>query len=129
MRLLPLPSSPSKKILFFFFLFLFGATRARADAKDVKLETIKLPPGFTISLYAEVPGARSMTMGPGGTVFVGTRDGQVYAVVDAGDGTKAKEVVTLAKDLNEPNGVAVVTGRSTSRKSRGSCASTESRRA
>ena len=84
--------------------------RARGDAKDVKLDTIKLPPGFTISVYAEVPGARSMTMGPGGTLFVGTRDGSVYAVVDAGDGTKAKEVVTLAKDLNEPNGVAVRDG-------------------
>jgi glucose/arabinose dehydrogenase len=49
-------------------------------------------------------------MGPGGTLFVGTRDGAVYAVVDAGDGTKAREVLTLAKDLNEPNGVAVRDG-------------------
>jgi glucose/arabinose dehydrogenase len=93
--------------LFLFFVSPFTAGVARADAKDVKLETIKLPPGFSISLYAEVPGARSMAMGPGGTLFVGTRDGPVYAVVDAGDGTKAKEVLTLAKDLNEPNGVAV----------------------
>ena len=103
----PLPSSRSKKfLLFLFVLSLFSARTARADAKDVRLGTIKLPPGFRISLYAEVPGARSMTMGAGGTLFVGTRDGQVYAVVDAGDGTKAKEVLTLAKDLNEPNGVA-----------------------
>jgi glucose/arabinose dehydrogenase len=105
---MPIPSSLSKKILL--ILFLFASQIARADAKDVKLETIKLPPGFRISLYAEVPGARSMTMGPGGTLFVGTRDGQVYAVVDAGDGTKAKEVLTLAKELNEPNGVAVKDG-------------------
>ena len=102
------PSLPSKRI--FLLLFLFASARARADAKDVKLDAIKLPPGFTIALYAEVPGARSMTMGPGGTLFVGTRDGSVYAVVDAGDGTKAKEVVTLAKDLDEPNGVAVKDG-------------------
>jgi glucose/arabinose dehydrogenase len=96
---------------FFLFVFLLPIARiARSDAKDVKLETIKLPPGFSISLYAEVPGARSMTLGPGGTLFVGTRDGSVYAVVDGGDGTKAKKVVALAKDLDEPNGVAVKDG-------------------
>jgi glucose/arabinose dehydrogenase len=105
----PDPSSPSKKIFFLLFLLFFEAN-AFADAKDVKLDKITLPPGFSISLYAEVPGARSMAMGPGGTLFVGTRDGFVYAVVDAGDGTKAKEVLTLAKDLNEPNGVTVRDG-------------------
>ena len=85
---------------------------SRGDPKDIKLDTIKLPPGFRISVYsAAVPGARSMTMGPGGTLFVGSRDeGAVYAVVDAGDGTRAAEVITLAKKLNEPNGVAVKDG-------------------
>ncbi len=107
--------SPSKKILLFssliFFGPLFAPLAAVADPKDIKLDTIKLPPGFRISLYAEVPGARSMTMGPRGTLFVGSRDaGAVYAVVDAGDGTHAREVLTLAKNLNEPNGVAVKDG-------------------
>ena len=110
----PVPSSPSRKLFllsFFSFLLLSAFLHpALADGKDVKLGEIRLPPGFTISIYAEVPGARSMAMGPGGTLFVGTRDGPVYAVVDAGDGTKAKAVVTLAKDLNEPNGVAVRDG-------------------
>jgi glucose/arabinose dehydrogenase len=111
-KLKPNSSSPSKKIFFFvsFSFFVFAAEIAKADAKDVKLDKITLPPGFSISIYAEAPGARSMAMGPGGTLFVGTRDGFVYAVVDAGDGTKAKEVLTLAKDLNEPNGVAVQGG-------------------
>jgi glucose/arabinose dehydrogenase len=105
----PSPSLPSQKS-FFSLLFLFASEVALSDAKDVKLDTIRLPPGFRISLYAEVPGARSMTMGPQGTLFVGTREGSVYAVVDAGDGTKAREVLTLAKGLNEPNGVAVKDG-------------------
>ncbi len=112
------PSSPSKESpgppIVLSLLFLcggFAAARvARADAKDVKLDRLRLPPGFSISVYAEVPGAREMTLGPGGTLFVGTREGNVYAVVDAGDGTKAKEVLTLAKDLDEPNGVAVRDG-------------------
>ena len=112
------PYSPSKKILLFFFSWLiffsplFFPLTALADPKDIKLDTIKLPPGFRISVYTDaVPGARSMTMSPKGTLFVGSRDaGVVYAVVDAGDGTRAREVVTLAKNLNEPNGVAVKDG-------------------
>ncbi len=99
------PSSPSKK-LFLSLSSLFLSGVACADGVDAQLGKIRLPPGFTISLYAEVPGARSMTMGQNGTLFVGTREGSVWAVVDAGDGTKAKEVVRLARDLNEPNGVA-----------------------
>jgi glucose/arabinose dehydrogenase len=109
----PNPSSPSKQIFFFYFSLLsLFAHAARADPKDIKLDLIKLPPGFRISVYTDaVPGARSMAMGEKGTLFVGTRDaGNVYAVVDAGDGTRAREVVTLAKNLNEPNGVAVKGG-------------------
>ena len=95
--------------LLFFVLSFAPAWGARSE---IRLDTIKLPPGFRISVYSDsVPGARSMTMGPRGTLFVGTRDaGAVYAVVDAGDGTRAREVLTLAKNLNEPNGVAVRDG-------------------
>src|SRR5215831_1974487 len=45
------------------------------------LDTIKLPPGFTIELAARVPNARAMTWGADGTLFVGsTGAGKVYAV-------------------------------------------------
>ena len=76
------------------------------------LSTLKLPPGFSISVYADnVPNARSMTLGPGGTLFVGTRTaGSVYAIVDANKDQKADRVVTLAKGLDMPNGVAVRNG-------------------
>ena len=72
------------------------------------LERIKLPPGFEISLYASgVENARSMALSPNGTVFVGTRSaGKVYAVVDRNGDAKADEVITLARGLNSPNGVA-----------------------
>ena len=52
------------------------------------LERIKLPPGFKIRLYARVPGARHMAIGPQGKViFVGTGRTKVYAVtVDAASG-------------------------------------------
>jgi glucose/arabinose dehydrogenase len=72
------------------------------------LEHIKLPPGFEISIYAsDVENARSMTLSPNGTLFVGTRSaGKVYAVVDRNADFKADEVITLARGLNSPNGVA-----------------------
>jgi glucose/arabinose dehydrogenase len=111
----PVPLFPSEKVFSFLLLplLVLAFPRAtRAEPNDIRLDTIKLPPGFRISVYTDaVPGARSMTMGEKGTLFVGSREtGAVYAVVDAGDGTRAREVLTLAKDLNEPNGVAVKDG-------------------
>ena len=50
---------------------LFGAL---SSGQSLPLEKIKLPPGFEISIYAgNVPDARSMTLSPQGTLFVGTR--------------------------------------------------------
>jgi glucose/arabinose dehydrogenase len=74
------------------------------------LDMIKLPQGFSISMYAEnVPNARSMALSPGGILFVGSREdgnGQVYAVVDENKDNKADDVVVIASGLTQPNGVA-----------------------
>jgi len=69
---------------------------------------IKLPPGFSISIYAEdVPNARSLALSPNGILFVGSRKaGNVYAVIDHDHDFKADEVITIARGLNMPNGVA-----------------------
>ncbi len=76
-----------------------------------ELAAIQLPPGFSISIYAEVPGARSMVLGPAGTVFVGSRSkGKVYAVRDTNGDARGDEVHVLARELNSPNGVAVREG-------------------
>ena len=79
-----------------------------AMARDLPLDKIRLPPGFKIGIYADnVPGARSMALGPNGTLFVGTRgEGKVYAVQDRNGDHRADQVVTLAAGLNMPNGVA-----------------------
>jgi glucose/arabinose dehydrogenase len=78
----------------------------------LSLEQIKLPPGFHISIYAtNVHNARSMTLSPKGTLFVGTRSaGNVYAIVDRKGDYHAEEVITIAQGLNMPNGVAVRDG-------------------
>ncbi|MEO6403961.1 MAG: sorbosone dehydrogenase family protein [Ferruginibacter sp.] len=75
--------------------------------KKYHLEKIKLPPGFTISVYAEVPNARSMALSPSGILYVGNRSAnKVYAVTDENKDGKADKVYTIASGLNSPNGVA-----------------------
>ena len=90
------------------FLF-FGAKR---DAGSLPLESITLPPGFAITIYADdVPNAREMTLGQNGTLFVGSRSkGKVYAVVDKDGDQRADEVFTIASGLEAPIGVAYRNG-------------------
>lgn len=72
---------------------------------DLRMGELRLPPGFQIEVWAHgMANARSMTVGDKGTVFVGTRFvGNVYAVVERGG---RREVITIAKGLHRPNGVA-----------------------
>ncbi len=72
------------------------------------VDEIKLPPGFRIGVYAyPVPGARSLTLGEKGTVFVGTRKtGKVYALSDRDGDGRAEDIAPIAEGLNNPNGVA-----------------------
>src|SRR5436309_11367973 len=76
---------------------------------EIPIEKIKVPPGFKVSLWAHgISNARAMTWGDKGTLFVSSRvAGNVYAVVDKG---AAREVKTIAKGLNLPNGVAFKDG-------------------
>ena len=75
---------------------------------EILVRRIQLPPGFKIELYATgVPNARSLTLSPGGIVLWGSkRAGKVYALVGDGPSDKAREVITIARGLDEPNGVA-----------------------
>lgn len=75
-------------------------------------DAIKLPPGFSIAIYAEkVPGARSLALGAKGTLFVGSRsEGKVYAIVDRNKDQQADEVFIIASGLRSPNGVAFRAG-------------------
>jgi glucose/arabinose dehydrogenase len=83
-------------------------TDPRAAPIKQHLERIKLPPGFKVSLYALVPSARHLAVGPHGKViFAGTKDTKVYAVtVDAASGA-AKDVFEFAAsiEMKLPNGV------------------------
>jgi glucose/arabinose dehydrogenase len=80
---------------------------ASAEAIKATLEKIKLPEGFKISLYAIVPDARHMAVGPQGIVtFVGTRKTKVWAVTDRDKNRVADEVKDFSPSINftVPNG-------------------------
>lgn len=71
------------------------------------LERIELPEGFRIELYAIVPDARHMAVGPQGiATFVGTRKSEVWAVTDRNKDRVADEVKNFAPSLSKtiPNG-------------------------
>ena len=78
--------------------------------KKYNLDKIKLPAGFKIEVYAEVPLARSLCVSPEGTVFVGTRKDKVYAITDTNHDGKADKVYEIASGLTSPNGVAFKNG-------------------
>ncbi len=89
-----------------------GFTYVEQDGKKAEairgiLKRIKLPPGFKIDLYAIVPDARHMAVGPQGIVtFVGTRKTKVWAVTDRDKDRVADEVKDFAPSLafTIPNG-------------------------
>jgi glucose/arabinose dehydrogenase len=71
------------------------------------LEKVRVPSGFKIDLYAIVPDARHMAVGPQGIVtFVGTRKTKVWAVTDRYKDRVADEVKDFAPSLAMaiPNG-------------------------
>lgn len=81
-------------------------------AQDLPLNLLHLPPGFTIDIYASpLPAAREMTLGSKNIVFVGSSTaGSVYAIVPDVKRPGSTRVITIATNLNVPNGVAFLNG-------------------
>ncbi|QRX81637.1 sorbosone dehydrogenase family protein [Glaciimonas sp. PAMC28666] len=79
------------------------------SASELPIEKLKVPPGFKVEVWADgIPDARSLALGTKGTVFVSNRGlSNVYAVIDH-DGKR--EVKTILKGLNSPNGLAFADG-------------------
>jgi glucose/arabinose dehydrogenase len=78
---------------------------ANAQQIEKVLQRIKMPPGFSISLYALAPEARHIAVGPQGKViFVGTTGTKVYAISAGPD--RAAKVETFAPSVSfvMPNG-------------------------
>ena len=82
---------------------LAGAAFAAAP-----LQSLKVPPGFHVSIYSDqVPNAREMALGTRDTVFVGSMgEGKVYALTGMDKNGRAEHVYVIAEDLEMPVGVA-----------------------
>ena len=79
-----------------------------AEGIKRNLERINMPDGFKIELYAIVPDARHIAVGPQGVVtFVGTRKDKVWSVTDRNKDRVADEVKDFAPSLTFaiPNGL------------------------
>ena len=100
------------RLIFWIAQLLISSSLFIGAYADDRLGSIKLPPGFQIKIYAsDIPNARSLSHGPQGTVFVGTRKaGNVYAVRDIDQDNESDRVLTIATGLNMPNGVAYFNG-------------------
>lgn len=71
-----------------------GRLTAVAPA-DIPLDTLKLPPGFRIELWASgMPGVRAMTRTESGKIYAGTRGiGRVYEITDNGTARTSRVLV------------------------------------
>ena len=78
-------------------------------ASELPIDKLKVPPGFTVEVWADgIPEARSLALGDKDTLFVSNRLAKnVYAVVDRGG---KRQVKTILKGLNAPNGIAFSKG-------------------
>ena len=96
-------------------LFVWGTAYAAAPALtpySPLLSQLRLPAGFNIAIYADnLPNARSLALGDGNTVFVGTgREGKVYAIPDRNGYGIPENPVVIDSGLEMPNGVAYKDG-------------------
>ena len=93
------------------FVALLAFAGAAPAQSELPLDTIRMPPGFSISVVARVPNARAMAWGAAGTLFVGsTGQGRVYAVTLPQGGNGEAVVRVVASGLREPAGVAFRAG-------------------
>ena len=89
-------------------------TGENVEALKAIAAKIKVPAGFKVSLYAVVPDARHMAVGPQGVVtFVGTRKELVYSMTDRNKDRVADDVKVFAPSIKMavPNGVCFSQGR------------------
>jgi glucose/arabinose dehydrogenase len=84
------------------FAFLVAVVLCSSGAAAPRLDAIRLPPGFRISVYAQnVSDARGLALGSRGTLFVGSTGDAVYAIPAGGGKPRV-----IARRLDAPHGVA-----------------------
>ncbi|MBL8045078.1 MAG: PQQ-dependent sugar dehydrogenase [Anaerolineales bacterium] len=69
------------------------------------VERGELPPGFSLIIYAEVPGPTSLTFGPDGRLYVASTNQVVYALADNDGDRRAEERRVFARNVPIPLGL------------------------
>jgi len=100
-----------------FTLSITAAAQGRYGPTPVQLPQsalegkLKVPDGFKVTTFAQVPNARWMALGPDGAVYVSqSRNGQIARLFDAdGDGVAESQSVAVT-GLNRPHGMAFRNG-------------------
>ena len=71
------------------------------------IETLTLPPKYSIKVVAQADNVRQLALAPDGTLFAGSRSkGSVYAFIDQDKDGVYEQTITLAHHLNMPSGIA-----------------------
>ena len=79
--------------------------------RNTVVERGQLLPGFSLTVYAEVPGPTSLAFGPEGRLYVASTNSAVYAFADRDGDHRAEERQTYATGVNIPLGLAWVSDR------------------
>jgi glucose/arabinose dehydrogenase len=93
-----------RKLILIPLFFMTLATDARAE---VRLDLVKLPPGFSIEIYAKgVENARQMVRGDLDTLFAGSRRaGKLWAITDKDGDQRGETVRVIDRNLKQPSGL------------------------
>lgn len=83
-----------------------AASLGRAPKIEAVLRRIHLPEGFVIQLYALVPHARSLAVGPQGkAIFVGTDESRVFVLTPGGERAASVDVFAQQMKFVMPHGL------------------------
>jgi glucose/arabinose dehydrogenase len=84
------------------------STAAQPPGDSVAVETrIHLPTGLAATVFAKVPGARAMTLGPDGAVYVSQPgEGRIVRLMDTKGNGVADQQTTAVDGLKRPHGMA-----------------------
>lgn len=75
------------------------------------IEKLAVPPGFEVSVFAQVENARQLARGDDGVIYVGSRRaGKLHAVIDNDKDHVADEVILIDDGLQLPSGIAYKDG-------------------
>jgi glucose/arabinose dehydrogenase len=96
-RATPAPATPSPTI-----------TPTPTIPTNTVVEAGVLPPGFSLTLYAQVPAPASLAFGPDGRLYVASAYGQVYVLEAGTEPGRAGPRGSYAADLPWPLGLAWV---------------------